>query len=168
MSGNYFDSKKDLEIVSAGGFFCYACAVGKPAEEQSPDSRYCHDCYEFLVKEAELLPSNKRPSWIPRVTRDNPKGKNGRQKSIQVSQDVVLNMSTLNDLKSEVDIIQPSVAKVTHGKRGPKHKVLPHDLIMQWRDEGMGSKAIATRLRGEQGIDISYKTIQRVISGERN
>lgn len=81
---------------------------------------------------------------------------------------MVLNMSTLNGRNSKVDIIQPLVAKVTRGKRGPKHKALPHELIKQWAGEGMGSKAIATKLRTEQGITVSYKTIQRVLSGERN
>jgi hypothetical protein len=146
----------------ASGFFCHACLMDKLAPEASPDSRYCQGCYEFLLKEAEMLPTTKRPAWIPS------KGKIGHQKSIQVSEDMVLNMSTLNGRKIEVDIIQPSVAKVTRGKRGPKHKALPHELIKQWAGEGMGSKAIATKLRTEQGITVSYKTIQRVLSGERN
>jgi hypothetical protein len=32
----------------------------------------------------------------------------------------------------------------------------------------MGSKAIASKLKKELGIKASYKTIQRVLSGERN
>ena len=68
--------------------------------------------------------------------------------------------------KSEVDIIQPAVTVRTLRKRGPKPKALPEELIIQWAGEGMGSKAIAARLKGE-GIEVSYKTIQRVISGER-
>ena len=76
-------------------------------------------------------------------------------------------MSTLNDKKSEVDIIQPSVAKVTREKRGPKQKALPQELIRQLAGKNMGSKAIATHLRREMGIHVSYKTIQRVLSGER-
>ena len=76
-------------------------------------------------------------------------------------------MSTSDDKKTTVDIIKPSVAKVTRGKRGPKHRDLPGDLIKQLAGEGMGSKAIATQLKKEQGINVSYKTIQRVLSGER-
>jgi len=161
MSG-YFDNRCDKATIDSGGFFCKTCLVGKPASEQSPDERYCQGCYEVLLKEAEMLSPGKRPAWIPH------KGEIGHQKSIQVSEDMVLIMSTLNGRKIEVDIIQPSVAKVTRGKRGPKHKALPHELIKQWADEGMGSKAIATKLRTEQGITVSYKTIQRVLSGERN
>jgi hypothetical protein len=82
-------------------------------------------------------------------------------------------MSTLNDKKSEVDIIQPPVGKVTRekqpikteAKRGPKHKALPRELISQWAGEGMGSKAIASKLYSELSIKVSYKTIQRLLSG---
>jgi len=142
-------------------FFCYTCLEDKDRKELSPDRRYCQGCYDFLLKEAEMLPRGKRPAWIPK------EGKIGHQKSIQVSQDVVLNMSTLDDKKIEVDIIQPLVGKVTREKRGPKHKVLPHELIKQWSGEGMGSKAIASKLSNELGIKVSYKTIQRLLSGER-
>jgi hypothetical protein len=31
----------------------------------------------------------------------------------------------------------------------------------------MGSKAIATKLRNEFSINVSYKTVQRALSGER-
>ncbi len=73
-------------------------------------------------------------------------------------------MSTLTGKKSEVDIIQPSVGKVTREKRGPKFTELPEDLIRQLAGEGMGSKAIASRLKAE-GLEISYKTIQRRLAG---
>lgn len=132
--------------------------MDKSAAGASPDPRYCQACYDFLLGEAERLPENKHPAWIPK------KAKTGHQKSIQVSGDVVLNMSTLNSKKSEVDIIQPSVAKVTRGKRGPKQKPLPQELIKQWAGEGMGSKAITSRLNRELGIKVSYKTIQRALS----
>ena len=51
-----FDIKHDIEIENAGGFFCEACLVGKPADEQSPDPCYCQGCYDLLnaEKKAEL------------------------------------------------------------------------------------------------------------------
>ena len=80
-------------------------------------------------------------------------------------------MSTPKGNNIEVDIIHPSVTTrpvttrpVT--KRGPKHRDLPGDLIKELANEGMGSKAIATRLRGE-GVKVSYRTIQRLLSGKR-
>ena len=163
----YFDFKRDIEIEEAGGFFCHACAVGKPVSEASPDPRYCRGCYEFLVKEAELLPVGKRPGWIPKPQQKPQRPQNDDKKLYPMSQDVVLIMSPIKGKKSEVDIIQPSVGKVTREKRGPKHKPLPQELIMQWSGEGIGSKAIAARLNAEHGIKVSYKTIQRVLSGER-
>ena len=164
----FADNKHDNAIVEASGFFCHACVVDKPVSEQSPDSRYCLGCYDFLLKEAEILSPGKHPKWVPRAQSEKDStGKIGHQKSIQVSGDVVLNMSTLDDKKTEVDIFQPSVAKVTRVKRGPKQKPLPQELIEQWAGEGMGSKAIASKLNNELGIKVSYKTIQRLLSGER-
>ena len=48
-------------------FYCHACLMDKPANEQSPDPRYCQGCFDFLTKEAELLPGGKRPSWKPKI-----------------------------------------------------------------------------------------------------
>lgn len=141
-------------------FYCQACLMDKPASEASPDPRYCLSCYDFLLQEAEMLPSRTRPAWIPL------KGKIGHQKTALVSRDSSVNMSTVNNKKSAVDIIQPSVAKVTRGKRGPKQKALPQELIKQWTGEGMGSKAIASRLNRELGIKVSYKTIQRALTAK--
>jgi len=76
-------------------------------------------------------------------------------------------MSTLENPKNEVDIIRPSVATRTLGKRGPKHRQLPEDLIRQLADKDMGAKAIASKLKRELGVDVSYRTIQRLLSGER-
>ena len=54
--------------------------------------------------------------------------------------------------------------KMSTVKRGCyKKKDLPEDYIMQLADAGMGSKAIATRLKSELGIEVSYKTIQRLL-----
>jgi len=159
-------SKSKAEIEKEiGGFFCHACVMDKAVTEASPDPRYCQGCYDFLLKEAEILSPGKHPKWVPRAqSKKDSTGKNRGQKVIQVSQDVVLNMSTVNGKKSEVDIIQSPVGKVTRGKTGPKKKVLPVELITQWAGAGMGSKAIASKLNNEHGIEVSYKTIQRLLS----
>jgi len=77
-------------------------------------------------------------------------------------------MSTLGEEKIEVDIIKPSGKPKILAKRGPKHKDLPIELIEQLAKEGMGSKAIATKLKAERDVKVSYRTIQRVLSGERS
>ena len=159
----HFDSRRDREIIEAGGFFCEACAVGKPASEQSPDPRYCHGCYDFLLKEAEMLTGHvKKATWIP-VTLKKTKDKTVPTVSLH---DCRI-MSTLENKNFEVDIINPPVATRTLPKRGPKHRQLPEDLIRQLADKGMGSKVIASTLKRELDIGVSYKTIQRLLSGER-
>ncbi len=155
-----FSAIRDRQIIEVGGFWCSACCEGKPASEQSPDPRYCRGCFEFLKNEAELLPPTKRPGWIP-------KAEKAHEKAIPVPQDMVSNMSTLDSEKSEVDIINPPTLLRPQAKRGPKHRVLPEDLIRSLAADGMGSKAIVSKLKAEQGIVVSYKTIQRVLSGER-
>jgi len=62
----YFSAAKDRAIIEAGGFFCESCLTGKPAGEQSPDPRYCHSCFKFLLNEAALLSlSRGKPGWGP-------------------------------------------------------------------------------------------------------
>ena len=46
------------------------------------------------------------------------------------------------------------------GKRGRPRVMIPDDLIQQLSGEGLGAMRIADKLK-EQGIEISYKTIQR-------
>jgi hypothetical protein len=156
----YFSTERDREIEEAGGFWCHACLVSHSATEQSPDPRYCQGCYDFLLKEAEILPKTKHPAWIP-------KPEKAGKKQYQVSRVGDGIMSTLENPKNEVDIIKPPVSPRKQPKRGPKHKDLPLELIMQLAKEGIGSKSIAARLNAEHSVKVSYKTIQRVLSGER-
>ena len=150
-------------VSNDGSFFCHACLEDKSAAEQSPDPRYCQPCYDILFKEAGMLSGSKRPAWIPKPQKPKKAGK--KQYRIPQHGDGI--MSTLESKKFEVDIIHPPDATRTSVKRGPKHRPLPQELIMQLAGEGMGSKAIAARLKVEFGITVSYKTIQRVVSGER-
>lgn len=159
--GNYFDIKRDTVIISQGGFFCQGCLIGKPMDDQSPDPRYCVECYEFLCKEAELVHPSRKPSWVPKQP------KIAGKKVCRVVPYGAGIMSTLESKKITVDIIQPSGGKGTHKKRGPKHRELPEDLIRELADGDLGAKAIAAALKRKQGIIVSYKTIQRVLAGRR-
>lgn len=71
-------------------------------------------------------------------------------------------MSTLNSTSPKVDNFRPRGRPKTYKKLS-----LPDDKIKQLHKEGLGAKAIASKLKREQGIPVSYKTIQRVLSGER-
>ena len=98
---------------------------------------------------------------------DDWKPKKAHKKAVQVAGDMRRIMSPLESKKIEVDIIHPPGATRTSGKRGPKHRSLPEDLIRHLAGEGMGSKAIAARLKAEHRVKVSYRTIQRILSGER-
>jgi hypothetical protein len=159
----YFNIKRDNELIAAGThFWCEACLVARPLDNQSLDPRYCMSCYDFLNKEAEMLKETgtwRRPGWI---AADCSNAKIGAKKDEDTPTPIPRNMSTLKDEKSTVDIIRPRM-----GKRGPKKKELPYDEIEQLYQDGMGAKAIATQLKRKRGIKVSYKTIQRLLA-ERN
>ena len=157
-----FDTTRDAVLIKAGShFYCLGHLSARPIEEQSPDPRYCRSCRDFLLQEAELMGGHSRKaSWIPRID-----GAGGKALS-PIPLDGGRNMSTLKTPKNEVDIIAPRGKKPK--KRGPKPKVLPVRVIMRWAEkEEMGSKAIATRLGKERGIKVSYKTVQRILAGQR-
>lgn len=183
---NYFDIKRDNELIAAGThFWCEGCLMARPLDEQSSDPRYCRGCCDFLIQEANLTSS--RADWVPKVKRERGSKKStiGKvQDAPQVDRtppvkgDIIPNhtstppakrqriMSTLETPKGEVDVIAPRGRALK--KRGPKHKVLPVRVIMRWAEkEEMGSKAIATRLGKERGIKVSYKTVQRILLGQR-
>ena len=140
-------------------FYCFTCLEDKNRNELSPDPRYCQSCYDFLFKEAESLPAGQRPSWIPRPGAVKP-----------ISNAVVSPQAVdKNHIPALIGSAIMSTLDSTNEtviRRGAKSKDLPVELISRWASEGNGSKAITSKLN-EQGIQVSYKTIQRVLSGER-
>ena len=56
-----FDIKRDMQFPH----FCEACLLG--IEGTSHDPRYCPECYEFLLKEADNY--SKHPGWVPRAAK---------------------------------------------------------------------------------------------------
>jgi len=98
MSG-YFNINRDNQAIDQGGFWCEACLVGKPLDDQSQAERYCLGCYDFLTKEAEILTGS--PSWKPT---NKPSKKHLITNSevlplVKVSRQGQGIMSTLNDKK---------------------------------------------------------------------
>ncbi|MBU2534640.1 MAG: hypothetical protein KKD83_00545 [Chloroflexi bacterium] len=73
-----------------------------------------------------------------------------------------MKMSTVKVSSFEVEYFRPRGRPKTYKKRE-----LPEEVIKQLYAEGIGSKAIASRLKAKRGINVSYKTVQRVLSGKR-
>lgn len=142
-------------VEGAGAFFCHACLVDH--DLVSPDLRYCQQCYDFLLKEAEHLSGNSRPGWIPKAGKVSPM--QGHPHTIK---------SIVTGDKNSMDLISlPDASRPVGKRRGPKGKSLPREVILQWAGEGMGSRSISSRLRNELGINVCYKTVARALSGER-
>jgi hypothetical protein len=163
-----FDSKRDTELISKGMYFyCEACLSSQPVETQSPDPRYCQGCFDFLMGEVRLLGKVRckanPPDWFPRPRLNQ---NLAPEKKWDIPCKGGNNMSTLKGKKSRVDLIQPRPPKKASGKRGRKSLELPDEKIREWVNEGLGAKAITTRLK-KLGIHVSYKTIQRRIRKKR-
>jgi len=154
MTEGYFDIERDNQYPC----FCQACGVGKTEAEMSEkDIRYCIECQQVIEREY-LMSGNK---YIPvKLSNQNPAPLALKDKEIPTEK-LETKMSTLNQESLEVDKFRPRTRKSTYKKRE-----LPIAQIEEYNKQGMGAKAIATRLKG-QGIQVSYKTIQRVLSGER-
>ena len=117
--------------------FCLACLVGKKKSEMAND-KYCHECQEILSYECSQRLSE--PLCTPKTT--------------------IHDYTPTQNTQSKLSILR--VRSGTYQKRA-----LPKDLIRRWASEGEGSRAIATRLKG-QGIFISYRTILRFLNGQGN
>jgi len=166
MSDNgYFDMNRDNELIASGThFWCHGHLAAQPVDDISLDNRYCQSCYDFLLREWEIIKgwgNQRKPYWLP------VKSKSSHLKSERVSKDVYLNMATVNDKKSEVAIIHSPTFEVANNRRGPKHRDLPLDIIEKWQGEGLGSKRIASRLKEEYGVEVGFRTIARILSGQR-
>ena len=137
--------------------WCHTCFRDFPSAAMSADPRYCPECFDLLSYEASMQPTRK-VDWMP---------KTGALKSSKVHYPIAINMLTLND-ENICSLHNSPAARPTKpiGKRGPKHRDLPEDLIRQWASQGMGSKAIAQRLKREQGIEVHFTTIYRLLQRE--
>ena len=150
----------DLAAAGPGAlFFCEACLVDKPLDDRSADPRYCQGCCDFLLKEASLFPAKIRPAWMPKIS---------ARKVLPIPQDTVLIMSTTNDpIIYSGHNSPPAPLPRPVLKRGPKPRFLPEDLIKDLAARGKGSKAIAGELKKENDITVSYKTVERILKGQR-
>lgn len=159
----YFDIRRDNELIAAGThFWCLGHLTAVPVDDRSADPRYCQGCYDFLDNEIRQLRENgftKHPAWVPKPEKIK------TQNTKTVPQDLSVNMSIVKSENSTMDIITPQPSKIS--RRGPQQKNLPIDLINEWAAGGMGSIGISKLLAEQKGIKVSYRTVLRVINGER-
>jgi len=164
-----FDTKRDNELIAAGThFYCEGCLIARPKDKQSPDPRYCQDCHDFLAGEAAMIGPGRGGSWIPRTPKSQhpqtppPTIPRNRTRRVVVRDIIAKKPRPISEEgPEEREVI------MSHPKRGPKHQKLPEGLIRQLAAEELSSRVIAERLQREHGITVSYKTIQRVLSGKR-
>jgi hypothetical protein len=156
--GQFQDLRDTHNLIKSkpGMFWCYTHLADLSFEKQSPDPRYCQECYKLLLREIEDMKSlgnHHKPWWIP---------KTANEKNVQAVEQLAPNMSTLNRQKTTVDKLDPPmpVRPIVHP--GPKSMALPLDRIVKLAADGVGSKLIARQLNAD-GIKVSYKTIQRLL-----
>lgn len=150
----YFDSKRDSAIITAGGFFCHACIVGKPADDMSSDSRYCIQCFEYLTAEAGRLgvsrDTGKKPDWVPvDATQGSPEVTQGDSEARHKKADSTLVLPTLTQNSQSTE------------KRGRKPLDVATDKVLDLAAAGATNRAIAAEL------GISRETARRILAGQR-
>jgi len=164
-----FDTKRDNELIAAGThFYCEGCLVAKPIADRSPDPRYCRDCNDFLAGEAEALgPGRRGGAWIPKPQKPlHPQTSPPTPSRNRTRRAVVRDIIVKKPRPISGEGVGGRTVIMSHHKRGPKHQKLPEDLIKRLAAEELSSRAIEARLKA-RGISVSYKTIQRILSGER-
>jgi len=152
---NYITSKP-------GMFWCYTCLADRPLSEQSFDDRYCKKCHQVWADEmADLNAMGNRHKhwWTLHDKRRNNKG------IVPVQGHPTHNLSTSYSKNIIADKLNPPVPVRPIVHPGPKNMALPLDRITKLAAKGMGSKLIARQLNAD-GIEVSYKTIQRLLHKE--
>lgn len=153
-----FKSSQDREIIAAAGFFCNGCLVGRPSSESSPDARYCRQCYDFLGKEAELLPPCKGPAWVPKEGGKPRRQKHDKGNTTQYSRCEVFAHAAIT--------ADNDFGKKLPNKNGRPLLNLPVDKILRLAGGGTGVPEILKVLDSD-GVRVSRRTIYSILSGQR-
>jgi hypothetical protein len=151
--------KNEYQSIQVGShFWCQTHLSAIPVSDRSLDPRYCKECFEFLMREASLLPTSKRPAWRP---------KNNALFSVGLKDGKNSNNNGGQNSSEHLDIEyqkQPEILSTeVKAKRGRKPKILPKNLIQDLKKQGLGSKRIAGEL-ARKGIFVNYRTIARMTS----
>lgn len=150
----YFSIERDRQIINGGGFFCCGCLAGKHGAERSPkDARYCVLCQPTIENEYRIIASR-------------------RGKPLEAFYRPVTPSLQAKERDLALAPAHGTCHEIVHANKGRERglyrkKELPQGLIRQLADDGIGARAIATRLKKAHALDVSYKTVERVLSGER-
>jgi len=154
MTEGYFSIKRDNELIAGGThFWCQACVVARPLVEQSSDPRYCQRCYEVLKVEAEMQPT-RRAAWMPKIVKKATRENISHKTAPEATQ-------TTPEPEEGCDTIQ-------QGEIVGQNRVTG-DVIVKINElsaQGNSTRAIEKEL-AKEGVFISYRTIARILSGER-
>jgi hypothetical protein len=127
-----------------GAFYCHACLEDKAAKDMSSDSRYCQSCYDFLLKEAELLIERgvtRRPYWWPVMPETLP------GHTSEPFGEAVAGQNSCNKIQTRGN---------HHGAGRPRADI-PLEKVMAMHSEGMTLRAIASVLK------VSHMTVRRAL-----
>jgi hypothetical protein len=148
----------------SGLHICQNCWVTKQAITGNFTLRCAHET--ALPKECPRC--HAAGWWGHLITQDGSKrNKISAHQGLDPVETQPENLSQRKGLKtpnSNRDKLTPPEAQ--KNKPGPKPLPLSEDLINQLASQGLGSRVIAKKLT-EHGINTSYKTVQRVLSGQR-
>lgn len=143
---------RDYYLMDESGkyFFCRACLRTLPLKDMSSkDARYCGFCQE-IVEAEYLIRAESRQTTLAALYKPVKRALDAEKagtKNIQVD-----NQGTL---------ICPN------GRGAKKRQDLPEDLIIEMDRNGKSSRVISEYLNISMGIEVSYRTIQRITAGRR-
>ena len=143
-SGGYYY----LVDESGKQFFCRACLELRPLKKMSKDARYCKFC-QWVIEEEYRIRAEGKGSSLESLYKP--------VERLLCEQDGVSNSSRDGN---------PVPANLKQ-RDAYKKRALPEDLIRSLASGGLSSRAISEHLKNEQGVEVSYSTIHRLVSGER-
>lgn len=165
-------SEKQSQIVDEpstlkrGPSFYSEAVMGKVNEWLYICSKCGHHVTDGVTVYGEC-PDCHASSWLCHLrSQDDSKGKiSGNEALAPVITPPVI-LSQENEPLHNWDKITLSKSQAGKSRLGRKQHPIPGDLIKQLASQGHSSRQIAEKL-SEHGTNTSYKTVQRVLSGQR-
>lgn len=193
MTNKLFSIAQDKRIIEDGGFFCEACIVAKPLDDQSKDPRLCFTCYEVLHGEGTGETKSKDgwmqdkaffvcDSWKYGIAKDGTtvcvgpvsgatKASPAQEEPVQNSKDIG-KVGRLIIAQPEPVPCQPINRKKATGAGGQrpgagrKQLALPVDLIKDLHTQGADVAEIMNQLQ-DKGFPASRRTIYTILAGQK-